>query len=142
MGVKPATVAAFVAAAFVSAPSNADDFNQPQLNAPTTMFYVSIPLGARTAKESAVSYGLALQGKRQYETVMIDSRMFNFAEGLLGGIEAKWIIAGALVAGAGAYAVSQDKKRSDNYSSSQNQQQNNNPPPPPPPANCTDPCKK
>jgi hypothetical protein len=141
MGVKPAAVAALVATAFVSAPSNADDIIQPQLNTPTTMFYVSIPLGASTAKERAPSYGLALQGKRQYEMVMLDSRMLNFAEGLLAGIEAKWLIAGVLVAGAGVYAVSQDRKRSDNYSSSQNQQQNNNPPPPPPPVNCTDPCK-
>src|SRR5262245_34883606 len=142
MGVKPATVAAFVAAAFVSAPSNADEFNQPQLNAPVTMFYVSIPLGATTAKQSAPSYGLALQGKRQYETVMVDSRMFNLAEGLIGGIAAKWLLAGALVAGAGVYAVSRDKKRSENYSSSQNQQQNNAPPPQTPPADCNDPCKK
>ena len=98
---KPAAVAALVAAAFASAPSNADEFVQPQLNAPVTMFYVSIPLGAPTARQGAPSYGLALQGKRPYETVMLDSRMLNFAEGALAGIEAKWLIAGALV-GAGA----------------------------------------
>ena len=141
MGVKPAAVAALVAAAFVSAPSNADEIN-PQTMPQATMFYVSIPLGAATAKERAPAYGLALQGKRAYETVYIDSRMFNFAEGVLAGIEMKWLIAGAVVVGAGAYALNRDKSRSDNYSGSQNQQQNSNPPPPPPPADCNDPCRK
>jgi hypothetical protein len=138
MGVKQ--VALFAAALSASAPSFADDIMlQQQLTVPTTMLYVSIPLGGHTPKERAPSYGLALQGKRQYETVMIDSRTLTFAEGLLAGIEAKWLIVGGLAVAGGAYLATKDKKRSDNYSSSQNQQQNS--PPPPPPENC-DPCKK
>jgi hypothetical protein len=140
MGVKPAAVAALVAAAFVSAPSNADELFNNQQVSPATMFYVSIPLGAVTAKQRTPTYGLALQGKRQYETIQIDSRMLNAFEGAVGGIEIKWLIAGAVVVGAGAYAVSQDKKRSDNYQGSQNQQQNS--PPPPPQCDPNDPCKK
>jgi hypothetical protein len=58
---------------------------QQASSVPMTMFYISVPLGGHSAKERAPSYGLALQGKRQYETVMIDSRTFNFAEGLLAG---------------------------------------------------------
>jgi hypothetical protein len=88
----------------------------------------------------APSYGLAFQGKRQYETVLVDSRMFNFAEGLLAGLEAKWIIAGALAVGGGVYMANKDKGRSNNYSSSQNNQQNS--PPPPPACDPNDPCKK
>jgi hypothetical protein len=139
MGVKPAAVATLVAAALVSAASTADETISPQTTS-TTTFYVSIPLGAVGAKERAPSYGLALQGRRPYETLIIDSRMFSFAEGMLAGIEAKWLIAGAVVVGAGAYAVSKNKDRSDSYSGSQNNQQNSNPPP----ADCpqTDPCKK
>ena len=136
MGVKPAAVAALFAAAFASAPSNADEIITPQAQ-PMTMFYVRIPLGAASARDGAPAYGLALQGRSQYETVMVDSRMLNFAEGLLAGIEAKWLIAGAVVAAGGVYLVRQDNRRSDNYSASQNQQQNNPPPPPP-----CDPCKK
>jgi len=90
------------------------------------------------------AYGLALQGKRQYETVMIDSRTFNLAEGLLAGIEAKWLIAGGLAVAGGVYLASKDKGRSNNYSSSQNQQQQNQPPQQPAPPGCdpNDPCKK
>ena len=140
MGAKQ--VVFFAAALSASAPSIADDIMlQQQLTAPTTMFYVSIPLGGHTPKERAPSYGLALQGKRQYETVMIDSRTFNLAEGLLAGIEAKWLIAGGLAVAGGVYLASKDKGRSNNYSSSQNQQQNS-PPPPPPACDPNDPCKK
>jgi len=139
MGVKPAAVAALIASAFVSAPSIADDIINPQTTTPMTMFYVSIPLGGHSAKERAPAYGIALQGKRQYETVAIDTRTLSAFEGVLGGIEAKWLIAGAVVVGAGAYAVSKNKDRSSNYSGSQNNQQNN---PLPPGCNPEDPCKK
>ena len=145
MGVKPAAVAAIIASAFVSAPSNADEINpQSQITTPLTMFYVSIPLGGLSAKERAPAYGFALQGKRQYETVRVDTRTLKAFEGAFAGIEAKWLIAGAVVVGAGAYAVSKDRKRSDNYSGSQNQQQQNSPPQQPAPPGCdpNDPCKK
>lgn len=137
MGVKQ--VAAFAAALVASAPSLADDVVLQQ-TMPVTMFYVSIPLGATNAKQQAPSYGLALQGKRPYETVLVDSRMFNFAEGLLAGIEAKWVIAGALAVGGGVYLANKDRGRSDSYSGSQNRQQNS--PPPPPPCDPNDPCAK
>ena len=140
MGVKPAAVAALVAAAFVSSASSAEDLITPQTGTPMTMFYVSIPLGGDTAKQRAPSYGLAFQGKRQYETVLVDSRMLNLAEGLLAGIEAKWLIAGGLAVAGGVYLANRDNGRSNNYSSSQNNQQNS--PPPPPSCDPADPCKK
>jgi len=140
MGVKPAAVAALLATAFASAPSNADDI-QPQTATPQTMFYVSIPLGGLSAKERAPAYGFALQGKRQYETLYVDTRTLSAFEGMLAGIEAKWLIAGAVVVGAGAYAVSKNGDRSNNYSGSQNQQQNQQNSPPPP-CDPNDPCKK
>ena len=140
MGVKQ--VAAFIALLAAAAPSQANDFLSPQLNSPGAMLYVSVPLGSLTAKERAASYGLALQGSRPYERIMVDSRMFNFVEGVIAGIELKWLIVGAVVVGAGYYATRKDDDRSGGYSGSQNNQQNNNPPPPPP-ADCPqpDPCK-
>ena len=139
MGVKPVAVAALVASAFVSAPSHADEIINQQITSPMTMFYVSIPLGGVTAKERAPAYGLALQGKRQYETIAVDTRTLHAFEGVLGGIEAKWLIAGAVVVGAGAYALNKNKDRSSSYSGSQNNQQNN---PLPPGCDPQDPCKK
>jgi hypothetical protein len=140
MGVKPVAVAALVASAFVSAPSRADEINpQSQITQPLTMFYVRVPLGGTTVRERAPAYGFALQGRRQYETIAVDTRTLNAFEGALAGIEAKWLIAGAVVVGAGAYAISKNNDRSDTYSGSQNRQQSSAPPPPPP---CDDPCKK
>ena len=141
MGVKQFTLAA--AALIASAPVQAQE-PQVQSTVPTTMLYVSIPIGGATAKERALAYGFALQGKRQYETVYLDSRMLNAFEGVLAGIEAKWLIAGGLAVAGGVYLSRKDSTRSAGYSSSQNQQQqqqqqNNTPPPPPP---CTDPCAK
>ena len=136
MGVKQLTVLA--AALIASAPTQAQE-SQIQSTVPMTMLYVSIPVGATTAKERTLSYGFALQGKRQYETVYLDSRMFNAFEGLVAGIEAKWLIAGGLAVAGGVYMSRRDGGRSDSYSGSQNNQQNSTPPAPPP---CTDPCAK
>jgi len=138
MGVRQLTL--FAAALIASAPAHSQE-PQIQNTVPATMFYVSIPIGVTTAKERTFTYGLALQGKRQYETVYLDSRTFKAFEGVLAGIEAKWLIAGALAVGGGIYMSRKDDRRQDNYQSSQNQQQQqqNNAPPPPP---CTDPCGK
>lgn len=138
MGVKQAV--AFVAVIATSPAVCADEILHPQLAPPTTMLYVSFPLGATTAKQRAPAYGFALQGRRQYETIRLDTRTLAAFEAALGGIEAKWLLAAGVVAAAGYYAVKKDEDRSDNYSGSQNRQQNN--PPPPPPACEPDPCKK
>jgi hypothetical protein len=128
-----------VAAALIaSAPAQADE-TQIQATVPMTMLYVSVPIGATAAKERTLAYGLALQGKRQYETVYLDSRMFNAFEGVLAGLEAKWLIAGGLAVAGGVYLSRRNDGRAASYSSSQNNQQNNPPPPPPP---CTDLCAK
>jgi hypothetical protein len=124
------------AALIASVPAQADE-TQIQATVPTTMLYVSVPLGATAAKERALAYGLALQGKRQYETVYLDSRMLNAFEGVLAGLEAKWLIAGGLAVAGGVYLSRRNDGRAASYSSSQNNQQNNPPPPP-----CTDPCPK
>jgi hypothetical protein len=141
-GVKQAALFAAVALT-ASAPSQANDFfNGPQLTSPGSMVYVSIPLGGASAKERMPSYGLALQGRRQYERLVVDNRLFNaFEGGVILGIEAKWLVVGAVVVGAGAYALQKDDDRSSSYSGSQNNQQKGNPPPPPADCPQQDPCK-
>jgi hypothetical protein len=114
MGAKQ--LAALIAALFVAAPSFADSLD----TTPMTKFFVSIPLGASTAKERMPTFGIQMQGRKPYETVTIDSRLVNNFAGPLALLEAKWIIAGT-VAAAGVYAVSRkNEDRAAAYSSQQN----------------------
>ena len=88
----------------------------------STMFYISIPLeNTASKKEQQWSAGLQLQGKREYQAVNIDSKMFNFLP--LGGLEAKWIIAGVVAAGAAVAVGSKDKGTSSNLQQQQVQHQ-------------------
>lgn len=97
--------AAFAALAAVAMPGIAfDNLSQPQ---PGIKFYFAVPLDARNAKEQTMTAGFAIQGRRDYETVRIDSGMINHFIG--GGIEAKWIIAGVVAAGAVVAVASKDK---------------------------------
>ena len=99
---KWAAAAAIVAAA---TPSLAFDNKDAGTS---TMFYVSIPLDyGLSRKEQHWAAGLQLQGKREYQVVNLDSRMFNFLP--MGGLEAKWIIAGVVAAGATVAVGSKDK---------------------------------
>lgn len=111
-------LAAFAALVCVATPSAAFDTLTQQ--APGVMFYFSVPLDARNAKEHNLAAGLSIQGKRQYETVNIDSRMINNFIG--GGIEAKWIIAGVVAAGAAVAVASKDKSTSTSQQQAQAQQ--------------------
>jgi len=107
----------FVALLCAATPSAAfDNLSQPS---PGVTFYFSVPLDARNAKEQSLAAGFAIQGKRPYETVRIDSRMFNF---LGTGIEAKWLIAGVVAAGAAVAVAGKDKSTSTSYQQQQQQQ--------------------
>jgi hypothetical protein len=108
-------LAALAALTLVSTPAAAFDSISQQT--PGVMFYFSVPLDAAKRKDQTFSAGLSLQGKRDYETVRIDSRMINHFIG--GGIEAKWIIVGLVGAGAVAAVATKDKSTA----SSQEQQQ-------------------
>ena len=111
-------LAAFAALVCVATPSAAfDHLSQPQQG---IKFYFSIPLDARNAKQQTMSAGFAIQGKREYETVRIDSGMINNFIG--GGIEAKWIIAGVVAAGAAVAVASKDKSTSTSQQQAQQAQ--------------------
>lgn len=121
-------LAALAALVLVSTPCVAFELKEPS---PGVMFYFSLPLDARNTKEQAPAFGLSFQGKRQYETVHLDSRMFNF---MGTGIEAKWIVAGVVAAAALVAVGSKDKSTSASYQQQQAQQQQNREPCPAKPA--------
>jgi hypothetical protein len=121
-------LAALAALIVISTPSAASDIVQQ--SSPGVMFYYSMPLDARNAKERSPAFGLSFQGKRQYETVNLDSRMFNFTGA---GVEAKWIIAGVVAGGAAIAVGSKDKSTSASYQQQQQAQQQQNQEPCPAP---------
>jgi len=111
-------LAALAAAMAVSAPAAA--FDDLRDTGPSTMFYLSIPLDARTAKEQRPAFGLQVQGQRAYETVRIDSRMFSFLP--LGGLELKWVVVGGVAVAAAVAAGSKDKAQEQQFQQAQQQQ--------------------
>jgi hypothetical protein len=109
-------VAALAALTVFSTPAAA--FETLGQQSPGVMFYFSVPLDAPKKQfEKNFAAGLQIQGKRSYESVTLDSRMFNNFFGT--GLEAKWIIAGVVAAGAVVAVASKDKSTSN----SQQQQQ-------------------
>jgi hypothetical protein len=107
-------LAAFAALACVATPSVA--FDSPAQQTQGMMVYVALPLDGRNVKEQAPAYGLSFQGRREFETVKVDSRMFNFFGT---GLEAKWIVAGVVATGAAVAVASKDKKTSTAYQQQQ-----------------------
>jgi hypothetical protein len=109
-------------AALVCAATPSIAFDNPTQATPGVTFYLSVPLDApRNAKENTLAAGFAIQGRREYERVGIDSRMINHFLG--GGIEAKWIVAGVVAAGAVAVVATKDKSTARSYAEQQQQQQ-------------------
>lgn len=102
-----------------SAPAAA--FDDLRDTGPSTMFYLSIPLDARSAKEQMPAFGLQLRGQRPYETVRIDSRMFSFLP--LGGLEVKWVVAGGIAVAAAVAAGRKDKAQEQQFQQAQQLQQ-------------------
>jgi hypothetical protein len=107
-------------AALICAGTPAMAFDLPTQASQGVKFYITIPLEGRNAKEQEWSAGFAIQGKRDYEAVKVDSRMINNFIG--GGIEAKWIIAGVVAAGAVAAVASKDKSTTASQQQAQAQQ--------------------
>jgi len=108
----------------------------------STMFYISIPLDFQLPrKEREWSAGMLLQGKRDYQAVRIDSTMLNYWS--LNDIDAKWVIAGLVAAGAAVAIGSKDKSTTSDLQRQQSAAQQSGgsgsgqcPKPP------SDPCKK
>jgi len=103
MGARSLAILAAACAASLAAPCLAQE-----LRTPTTMFFMELPLGARTAKELAPNFGLQIQGSRPYEIVRIDRRMLGLFPALA-GVEATWLVAGAVGVAAAAAIAHKDK---------------------------------
>lgn len=111
-------LAAFVAFVCAATPVAAfESFNQPERG---VKFYFSVPLDGATKKERTTSAGFAIQGKREYESIRVDSGLINNFLG--GGIEAKWVIAGVIATGAVVAVASKDKSRTASQQQQQQQQ--------------------
>jgi cytochrome c-type biogenesis protein CcmH/NrfG len=117
-------LAALAALALVSTPSFAQELSTYQ--APGIMFYYSIPLEVRKAKDFTPNYGMRIQGNRPYETVNIDKRLFNNFLPVVAGLEAKWIIAGVVAAGAAVAVSHKDKGTQQQYQQQQQAQHEQN----------------
>lgn len=116
MGAKSLAILAAACAASLAAPCLAQE-----VRAPTTMFFVEVPLGARTATEMTPNFGLELQGTRPYDAVRIDRRMFNLLPALA-GVEGTWIVAGAVGVVAIAALTHKDKATTQQLNADKQQQ--------------------
>ena len=106
-GLKAALAGALICA---TAPCAASDSISQLSQSQGVTFYVSVPLDAPRARDRTFGAGLLVQGKRQEQTYNFDSRLFNNFLG--SGIEAKWIIAGVVAAGAAVAVGSKGKSSS------------------------------
>jgi hypothetical protein len=82
---------------------------------PSVLYYVSIPLDGVTRKQKEPVLGFSYQGRRDYQVVRFDTYMLNLVG--TGVFEAKWLIVGAVAAGAAVAVGGSDK------SAAQQQQQ-------------------
>lgn len=115
-----AAAAAAAAATLFAAPA----FTQ-ELRSPMTSLYVSIPLDGSTRKEQQWNFGLQFQGLKPYQAVKVDYQTFKFIEGAIAGMEAKYIIAGAVAVGAAVVVAKQDKGKSESFAQQQAAQAEN-----------------
>ncbi|HYN12697.1 MAG TPA: hypothetical protein VET51_08655 [Burkholderiales bacterium] len=113
----PRQVAALVALLCAATPGLA---LEPANTGSSTMFYMSIPLDARSVKEQMPAFGLSIQGRHQQQLVNVDTRTFNFLG--LGGLEAKWLIAGGAAVFAAVAVGRKDKGRQAEFEAAQQQQ--------------------
>ena len=107
---------------------------EPAHSASTTLFYMSIPLGARSVKEQMPAFGLSIHGRHQQQLVNVDTRTFNFLG--LGGLEAKWLIAGGVAVFAAVAVGRKDKSQQAEFEAAQQQQAQANAPHCPPVTRC------
>jgi hypothetical protein len=118
MGLKHVTVSVAAAAAtLIAAPA----FSQ-EIRAPMTTFFVAVPLDAKNAKEQMPNFGLQFQGSRPYQSVKVDYNTFKFLPGVVAGLEAKYIVAGAVAVGAAVVATKKDNKTSVSFQQQQQAQ--------------------
>jgi hypothetical protein len=117
-------IAAVGAAILLATPAAANDMFRDQ--APGVMFFVAVPLDAKTPRQQMPALGLSFQGQREFQRVTVDTRMFEAADrmgvGPLEGISMKWVIAGLVATGAVVAVASKDKSTTNNQQQQQQAQ--------------------
>jgi hypothetical protein len=88
---------------------------------PAVLYYISFPLDGATRKDKEPLVGFAYQGSRAYQVVRFDNRVMNLLEA--GAFEAKWLIAGAVAAGAVVAVAGKDKSVTQQQQQQAQQQQ-------------------
>ncbi len=96
---------------------------------PAILYYVVIPLDGASRAERTPVVGFALQGRRASQSLRFDTRMLNLIGS--GAFEAKWLLVGAVAAGAAVAAGGKDKSVSSHEKAQERalQQQAQQPPP-------------
>ena len=126
MGLKHFAVGiAAAAAALFAAPASSQSLGE--VRSPMTGFYVAVPLDASTRKEQEMNFGLQFQGSRAHQIVRVDYQTFKLLPAAIAGLEAKYIIAGAVAVGAAVAIASQDKGKSESFQQQQATQAENCP---------------
>jgi len=121
MGIKPIAALAALAASVFAAPAHSQAFGE--VTSPMTSFFVAIPLDGSTRKEQEMNFGLKFQGSRPYQAVKVDYKTFKFLDAAIAGVEAKYIVAGAVALGVGVAMTKKDKSQSQSFQQQQAEQQ-------------------
>lgn len=72
---------------------------------PSVLYFVSLPFDGESRRDREPLLGFALQGKRHYESFRMDTRVLNLVGS---GFEVKYLIIGAVAAGAAVAMGSKD----------------------------------
>jgi hypothetical protein len=72
---------------------------------PSVLYFVTIPFGGESRRDREPVIGFSFQGRQASQRLRMDSRILNFIDG---GVEAKYLLVGAVAVGAAALAGSKD----------------------------------
>ncbi len=93
---------AFLLAAF-ALPCLAQDLRPAE---PSVLYYFSVPFGGESRRDHQPVVGFAFQGRRMQQPFAMDTRRLNLVG--TGVLEVKWLIVGAVAAGAAVMAGGKD----------------------------------
>lgn len=91
-------------ALFVAPPALAQDLRPVE---PSVLYYISVPFGSESRRDREPVLGFAFQGRRAHQALRMDTRILNLVG--TGAFEAKYLIIGAVAAGAAVAMGRKDK---------------------------------
>jgi hypothetical protein len=81
-------------------------FSQELRAEPSVLYFVTLPFGGESRRDREPVIGFSFQGRQAHQRLRLDSRILHFVEG---GVEAKYLLVGAVALGAAALAGSKDR---------------------------------